>query len=298
MAVTRFETSAAHERLGFGLAVLLIEHLRGVRELRVVPGRQSLAAAPEELSPEEIGRASGVDAVLTGSLQIDGEALEVTALLVDPLTEREVWSDRYSVHCHDILQVCRGVAERVCSAIGRESPLGKRPLTSSGYAWDAFCAYAAARSLDWLGDDTALPRAARLYERAAVLAPALLPAVAARAFAALSLIADGQAQSRVETIAATAMSALRRDRSLADACAAVGLACLLTGNPRKAEQYLRRAARLDPFSTRIRRFLADALDALGQCDEARRERAAARGELAAALPALYTDRQIYPSGDP
>lgn len=298
LAVTRFDASGTHAQIAFGLAVLLIEHLRGVSDLRVVPGRQSLAASNDELTPEEIGRASGVDAVLTGSLRIEGEALEVTVLLVDPLTEREIWTDRYAVHCHDVLQVCRGVAERVCEAIGREPAFGRRPLTSSAYAWDAFCAYAAARALDWFGDDDALPRVARLYERAAVLAPGLLPAVAARAFAALSLIADGrQSRAQLDAITGTAVLALRRDRSLADACAAAGLACLLAGKPRKAEQHLRRAARLDPFSSRTRRFLADALDALGLTDEARRERAAARGDFAGSLPALYTDREICSSGE-
>ncbi len=39
----RFDCSGTDEQLGFGFAVLLIEHRRGVRDLRIVPGRQSLA---------------------------------------------------------------------------------------------------------------------------------------------------------------------------------------------------------------------------------------------------------------
>lgn len=293
MAVARFDAPGTDAQLGFGFAVLLIEHLRAVTELRVVPGRQSLAAPLDEVSPEEVGRASGVDAVLAGTLRVDGAALEVTALLIDPLTERELWSDRYAVHCHDVLQVCRGVAGRVCAAIGRESSAGRRALTSSTYAWDAFCAYAAARALDWYGGEDALPRAARLYERAAVLVPSLLSAVAARALVTLTLIADGrQSRAQLDVAAAAAMAALQRDRSLSDACAAAGAALLLGGNARKAEQYLRRAARLDPFSARTRLWLADALDALGRPDDARREREAARG--AAGTPRIRSGSHAGP----
>ncbi|MBV8518955.1 MAG: hypothetical protein JO197_16290 [Acidobacteria bacterium] len=295
VAVARFDSADTNDELGFGFAVLLIEQLRGVASLRVVPGRQSLA--PCDDTPEEVGRRSGVDAVLTGTLHVEGDALTVVALLVDPLTERELWTDRYAVHCHDILHVARGIAERVCDAIVRGGSIGRRLAPASAHAWDAFCAYAAARSLDWFGADDALPRAARLYERAAVLAPMLVSAAAARAFALALLIADGRRDAReLASVTEAATAALRRDRMLADAWAALGLVALLESDSRKSESCLRRALQLDPLCTRARLALADALDSLQKPEEAARERAvcadAAREPFACSLPALYTTPEI------
>jgi len=279
IAVARFESAQSHEQLGFGFALLLAERLRGARELRVVPPRQTLV--PDERTPEEIGRASGVDVVFTGSLQVRGDALEVVAVLVDPLTEGETWSERYAVQCDDVLHVNRTLADHI-------SAMPRRKSASGGHAWDAFCAYSAARWTDWFHGD--LVRAARLYERAAVLAPSLTPAVAARACALMALIADGRHdREQLESVAAMAAMALRRDRSLPDAAAALGIALLLQGDARRAETYLRRAATLDPLCARAHHWLAEALDALGRTEDAAREREV----FASALPRLYADRQIH-----
>ena len=75
----------------------------------------------------EIGRRLGVRYVLTGSARKAGNALRITAQLVDTTTDEQLWAEKYSGTMDDVFdvqeRVSRAIVERLAGdahGVGRE----------------------------------------------------------------------------------------------------------------------------------------------------------------------------------
>ena len=101
MAVLPFRTLGAKSEddyLGLGLADALITRLGRMHELTIRPISAVQRFAEAEKDPIAFGRELGVEAVLDGSVQQDGEKLRVTARLIRVRDGVALWSGKFDHH--------------------------------------------------------------------------------------------------------------------------------------------------------------------------------------------------------
>ena len=86
------------EKLGVGMADVLISKLGsgGGTDLRVLPTGSIIRYTDEDMSNlSGIGRELGVNSVLTGTIQREGEDIRVTAQLYDVRQQRSLWTGKF-----------------------------------------------------------------------------------------------------------------------------------------------------------------------------------------------------------
>ena len=111
-------TGADDQYLGFGLADAVITQLGEFRQLQVRPTASVREFTQPDLDPLAAGRKLGVDHVLSGVVQRDGDRVRVTVQLVDVATGVQRWSSRIDVQSSDLFTLQDAVSERVVSALG------------------------------------------------------------------------------------------------------------------------------------------------------------------------------------
>ena len=141
LAVLPFRPLTATDRnesLELGMAETLIARLNNSR-LVVSP----LSAVRRYGVPDQdavaAGRALGVDAVLEGYLQRDGDRLRVSARLMNVGDGRQLWADRYDENFTDIFSVQDAIATKVWAALTpelmRDEPPAFRRYTEDAEAY-------------------------------------------------------------------------------------------------------------------------------------------------------------------
>ncbi len=121
-----------------GVAEELIYALTQVRGLKVVARGSSFRFAGKQQEARDIGAKLGVDSVLEGSLRRQGDALRITALLVDARNGYQIWSGAYDDKLENLLAVQKRVAEAILlepeSEVGPRRGRGPRS-GESGASW-------------------------------------------------------------------------------------------------------------------------------------------------------------------
>jgi serine/threonine protein kinase/tetratricopeptide (TPR) repeat protein len=107
-----------------GLTDTLIDDLARVSSaLRVVSRSSTEGYAANRKPLAQIARELSVDAIVEGSVAREGSLVRVTAALIDPATEKRLWSDRYERNLTSILALQADIARAVAQAIkGTLSP--------------------------------------------------------------------------------------------------------------------------------------------------------------------------------
>ena len=90
-----------------------------VEELRVIPF-ETAARFPDIVDPAELARALNVDAVLTGSLQSDGDRLLVTVSLVEGASGFISWTDEFEETFDNLFDMQTRIAQGVAARLGQE----------------------------------------------------------------------------------------------------------------------------------------------------------------------------------
>ena len=117
-----------------GLTEELITDLSGVKALRVTSRNSSLQFKGTAKGMREIGRTLGVRYVLTGSARKAGNALRITAQLVDTTTDEQLWADKYSGTMDDVFDVQERVSRAIVTALrvtlttSEDQRLAERPI--------------------------------------------------------------------------------------------------------------------------------------------------------------------------
>ena len=120
------------ERLAGGLTEDVITDLSRFRELFVIARNSTEVYKGKPVDVRQVARELGVQYVLEGSLQIDGDQVRVTAQLIDGTTGNHVWAERYDRPLDDVFaiqdevtQTDRGVTGAVMHGVvaraGRET---------------------------------------------------------------------------------------------------------------------------------------------------------------------------------
>ena len=93
------------------------------------------------IDPKQIARELGVQYLLEGSVRKSGQAVRISARLVDATTGAQIWAERYDLAVTEVFAIQDEIAERVVGEIEpellkTESNLAAARHTGNMTAWD------------------------------------------------------------------------------------------------------------------------------------------------------------------
>ncbi len=217
LAFANLSGDPRQEYFSDGLSEELIDALARITQLQVAARTSSFAFKGKATSAATIGASLGAAWLLDGSVRRDGDAIRVSAQLVDARTGFRSWSQTYDRQVKDIFAVQRDIADAVAGALQVKLVGGAPKVAATGGTGNqvAYDAYLRGRQLvDLSGSEAQWREALAQFDAAIAADPAYALAHAARARA---LIALGAA-----FLPATELPA-NRDAALASARRAVAL---------------------------------------------------------------------------
>ena len=135
IAVLPFRTTGSPESwsaIADGLPHELITELARLRWLFVVARGSSFRLRADEPDPREVGRLLGVRYCLSGTVEVSGQQLVVTAELVDTRGGDVVWGERYTGNVHDVHAMREEIRVNILASLEIQIPLheaGRARLT-------------------------------------------------------------------------------------------------------------------------------------------------------------------------
>ena len=147
IAVLPFENLSGdpkQERLAGGLTEDVITDLSRFRELFVIARNSTEVYKGKPVDVRQVARDLGVQYVLEGSLQVDGDQVRITAQLIDGTTGNHVWAERYDRPLDDVFVVQDEVTKKIAGTLapsmggvltraGREGARRKPPESLQAY---------------------------------------------------------------------------------------------------------------------------------------------------------------------
>lgn len=294
---------------GDGITEDILTTLAKVGSLQVT-SRTSVMQYKETTKPiRQIGEELGVDHVLEGSVQRQGQRIRINAQLIDTRTDRHLWAERYDRDVTDLFAVQSEIAERIAGALQATLTSEEKARIAAVRPGDlsAYDLYLRGRQelyrMQLSGESDQAKRAAQLFRQALELDPdyALAHAGLASAYrlGGLAPRADARdsalahAQRAVELgpglsqtwtalawvhIAANELEEARKaferavalNRSDADAIRGLGRLALDAGRLDEALRWGTRAVAIEPTKGQNYHVVADAYWGFGDIPEANR----------------------------
>ncbi|MCA1837217.1 MAG: tetratricopeptide repeat protein [Actinobacteria bacterium] len=289
------------EYLSDGITESIINSLSQLPALRVLARSTVFRYKGREVDPQEVGRALGVRAVLTGRVMRLGERLVIRAELVDASDGAQLWGGQYDRDFSDVLAVQEEIARQISESLqlkltGEERKLLTRRHTDNT---EAYHAYLRGRYCWNKRTEEELSKSVEYFRRAIKMEPnyALAYAGLADSYIVLgsfgiSALAPSEAFPRAKE---AATRALEIDETLAEAHASLAF-CLESydWNWAAACTEFKRAIELKPDCTTAHHWYGlEYLTAVGRLDEAYAEIKRAH-ELEPLSLSIHTDYGFLP----
>jgi TolB-like protein len=194
---------ADNEYFSDGVSEEILNVLARIPELKVSARTSAFSYKGSDATIAQIARELGVSHVLEGSVRKSGNAVRVTAQLIEAGSGFHLWSDTYDRELTNIFAIQDDIAQSIAQALKvRLLPAVDQPNLTGTTNLEAYELYLQGVNLWHLRTGEALERALTLFEQAIALDPGF-----ARAHAYLGLtwavIADytdrPRAQTRVES---------------------------------------------------------------------------------------------------
>ncbi len=273
VAVLSFASDAGSQAFAAGLAETLTSKLTQLEQfhgsLFVVPASEVRGAAVTSAAAAR--SAFGVNLVVTGSLQRQGERIRLTANLVDAATLRQLRAASLDARADDLATWQDGAVERIARMLELELSPRAREVVQAGdtrvaEAWELYVEgrgelqrYESAEHLD---------RGLALFQRALERDPGYALAYAGIGEAHWRRYQLTKQLESVELAQKACLRAVALNDLLAPVHVTLGVIHDGTGRAADAVEDFRRALALDPASVEALLGLADADEALGRKDEA------------------------------
>jgi TolB-like protein/DNA-binding winged helix-turn-helix (wHTH) protein len=277
IAVLPFRTANGDDNDGHlaeGVSRELVRLLSGSDGLSVASSTSSFAFRESELGPEDIAKQLGVETLLDGSIQRDGEQLTVMTSLVHAESGRALWADSYSLPVDEVYQVQDEIASKVASVLktpGKASGISEaRGMTSANV--EAYTLYLKGRSqLDQRVQrrGEAVREALDSFQAAVRLDPAFVRAhvgMASASFLSASLLEGAERTEWMERAEASALLALDLDPDSAEATGVLAAIVSWQGEPLRAAGLFERAMELGSRDADVLHWHAMLATSLGYFD--------------------------------
>jgi DNA-binding winged helix-turn-helix (wHTH) protein/tetratricopeptide (TPR) repeat protein len=258
--------------LGLGLADALITRLVSSGPVSVSPTRAVQKYADGTADAERAGRELQVDAVLDGTVQMDGTRVLVNVQMVPMGGATAAWADRFQAERTSVFDLQNAIAERVAQAL--EFRLGdgkpKRPRVD----FEAYQSYVKGRYFWSRLSPAEMEKAFACFEDAARRDPAFaLPhAGLAEAYLMAALLGVGPTSIVWSRAQASAQRALALDDSLAEAHISLGVIAMFRSRDwQTAARELEAGMERNPGTASAHQWYAVYLHIMGRFAEAQRE---------------------------
>jgi TolB-like protein/Tfp pilus assembly protein PilF len=270
------------EYLSDGISESLINSLSQLPGVKVIAKSSSFRYKGKQVDPQEVARALGVEAVLTGSVAQRGDALAISIELVNARDNTHVWGEQYNRKLSDLLfvqqEISREVSEKLRLRLtGEEQQRVTRRYTENTEAYEL---YLKGRYFASKPTEADLKKGIEYYQQAIEKDPnyALAYVGLGRSYHALGGVLGFVSPTEVARQGkAAVMKALAIDDTLDGAHATLASFKLYYDwDLQGAETEYKRTIELNPNNAAARSGYGTYLQALGRFDEAVAERERSR----------------------
>jgi serine/threonine protein kinase/Tfp pilus assembly protein PilF len=232
-----------------GITEDIITEISKIKELWVLTRSAVMVYRDKQVTAPEVGRELNAAYVLEGSLRRSGERLRITARLVETMTARSVWAERYDRQMEDVFAIQDEIAQSIAKALKlvlteqEKRAIEKAPTTDV----QAYDYYLKGRQFFHQFRRKSFDFARQLFARAIVIDPnyALAYAGVADCCAFIYLWWDASDDNRKEAEIAS-RKAVELDPELAEAHVSRGLAYQMTRKYDEAHKEFETAIQLNP----------------------------------------------------
>lgn len=265
-----------NEKLGFGMADAIITRLS---KLQKIPVRPTTAVFPftekPASNPLETGRDLGVDAIVEGTIQRDGERVRISVRLLSVADGKPLWAETFDEKCSDIFVLQDSISTQVVRSLAlkltpEQEKLLEQRATSNPQAFES---YQIGVYLWSTRTRENLQKAEAYFQKAVELDPKF-----GRAYGMLAdtyhMIAYYGSSNNVESYEKARLNALKAlalDDSVAEAYLAMAGFQLYAKDINAARLSLEEAVKRAPYNSTVRVRYAWILLRLGKIDQAVQE---------------------------
>lgn len=122
------------EKLGLGMADVLITKLGNVENLEVLPTSAIIRYAEDDrYNLREVGKNLGVDAVLSGTIQRDGDVIRVTIQFYNVESQSFLWSEKFDEKFSNIFLLQDSISERISKELALRIKAGSQNDQDGNY---------------------------------------------------------------------------------------------------------------------------------------------------------------------
>jgi eukaryotic-like serine/threonine-protein kinase len=276
IAVLPFENASGDpdsEYLSDGITESLINSLSQMGRLKVLARSTVFHYKGRKEDPLALGRELNVRAVLTGRVFQRGDTLVIAAELMDVKKGWQLWGERYKRKVYDIFDVQEEIAKVIFDKLRVKLRPSEEQKLASRYTEDAEAYQLYLKALYFLNKWSAenLKKAVEYSRQAIELEPNLAPAhaVMAMSYAAQGFYGFLPPREAFPKGRAAAQRALGIDEELAEAHAALSMACIMYDwDWPTAEREALRALELNPDQAWSHAAYSFCLSAAGHPEEA------------------------------
>jgi TolB-like protein/DNA-binding winged helix-turn-helix (wHTH) protein/lipopolysaccharide biosynthesis regulator YciM len=120
---------SSQEYFADGMTEALIANLSKISAIRIMSRSSVIQYKSVRKPPSDIGRELNVDALLTGSVARVGDRVRITAQLVEPATNRNLWAESYERDVSDVIalqnEVARDIVGEIRLKLRQQQPLAE-----------------------------------------------------------------------------------------------------------------------------------------------------------------------------
>ncbi len=263
------------ELLGLGMADAVIGRISYLKQLVVLPTNAVSKYRGSANDPLAAGRALGVDAILSGTVQRSGNQIRATVQLINVRNGRTVWSEKFDQTFTDIFGIQDSISDSVARSLALnltadEQKQLRKHYTTNSAAYDSYLMglyFWAQRSKD------GLEKAINYFQQAVEKDSnfALAYALIADCYYLQVFYRYNPAPETIANANAAAERALLLDDSIAEGYVARAMVQSLQKKGRLTMESLRRALELNPNLAIAHLRYAWCLSAFGRLNDSLRE---------------------------
>jgi adenylate cyclase len=177
-----------HDYFSDGITEDIVTELSRFSELFVIARNSSFQYRDDAIDLRRVGRELGVRYVLTGSIRRGGGRVRIAAQLIEALTAKHRWAERYDRMLQDVFtvqdEVARSIATTLAAHVSKAE--AERTLLRPPATWQAYDYYM--RGADVLASYWSSVKVDQLYEARQLFQHSLaIDPTYARAYASLSM---------------------------------------------------------------------------------------------------------------
>ena len=269
------ETGDANaEYLSDGISESLTNSLSQLPGVKVAARSSTFKYKGTSADLQEVARALGVGAILTGKVTQRGENLAISVELVDASDKTQIWGAQYNRKMSDLLEIQREIAREIVAKLKlKVSTEGNDPAKHYTDSNEAYQLYLKGRFYWNKRTAEALQKSIEYFNQAIDKDPRFALAYAGLAD---SYVVPANRLAPRETMPkakAAAIQALALDETLAEAHASLGrVLAVFDWDWTNAEKEYKRAIELNPRYATAHQWYGGYLSVMGRSDEAIAER--------------------------